>query len=695
MKATEAKLLNYLQKSCQLIIPIYQRTYSWTLKQCDQLWRDILRAGRDPEVTGHFLGSVVYVEKGLYNVSSIPQLLVIDGQQRLTTVSLLIAALSRAIEGVDAIPGVNSRKLINYYLLNAEEEGPLRHKLWLTQTDRDTLIRLIDNNPIPDHHSLRMIENFEFFRTQLAKAPADLPAIYAGLSKLLVVDIALNRDHDNPQLIFESLNSTGLDLSQADLIRNFVLMRLEPNEQQRLYETYWYPMERSFGQADYARLFDRFMRDYLTVKTGVIPVSNAVYEAFKQYVSRKDVGTIEEVVADIHRYAGYFVTMTLEREPDKELAAALHDINELKVDVAYPFLLELYQDHVSGQLTKPDFLQALRLIESYVFRRAVCGIPPNSLNNTFAALARGLRKDRYMESLQAAFQLMNGYRRFPDNEEFARELVIKDLYNFRSRNYWLRRLENHHRKERVPVEDYTIEHIMPQQEDLPTAWRSELGPEWQRIHAQYLHTLGNLTLTGYNSELSNRPFVEKRTMPGGFAESPLRLNQGLGQVEIWNETAIQQRASRLAHLATTVWAAPQLSATLLDAYRPARQQQATYTLASHPHLKGPILDLFEQFRKQVLNLDASVTEEVLKLYIAYKATTNFVDVIPQARRLRLSLNLPFAQLNDPLHVAKDISGVGRWGNGEVEISLSSSAELPYVITLVKQALDLQLYNSES
>lgn len=693
MKATEAKLLSYLQKSCQFIIPIYQRTYSWTTKQCDQLWRDIVRAGRDDKVSGHFLGSIVYVEKGLYSVSSIPQLLVIDGQQRLTTVSLLLAALSRAIDGTKAIEGVNSRRLVNYYLLNAEEDGDLRYKLLLTQTDRDTLIRIVDHKPLPGVHSLRMKENFDFFSERLKGMAHELDVVYKGLAKLLIVDISLNREYDNPQLIFESLNSTGLDLSQADLIRNFVLMGLEPHAQRDLYEAYWYPMEHSFGQAEYSRLFDRFMRDYLTVKTGAIPNIQQVYEEFKQYVTRKDVGTVRDIVADIHRYSGYFVAMALGREQDKELAEAFRDINDLKVDVAYPFLVQLYHDYQMGRLSKADFLILLRLVESYVFRRAVCGIPTNSLNKTFPTLAGQIRPDSYVESLQAAFQLMTSYRRFPDDDEFTRELQVKDLYNLRSRNYWLRRLENHDRKERVQVENYTIEHIMPQNEDLSIAWRDELGPNWQTIHAQYLHTLGNLTLTGYNSEYSDRSFKDKRDMKGGFAVSPLQLNEGLGQVQHWNEEAIQHRANRLARLAAEVWPVPTLSAEKLDVYRPKRSQ-TVYTLQDHPNLFGAMTEVFEQFRKQVLNLDASIIEEPHKFYVAYKATTNFVDVVPQAKRLRLSLNMRFDEVNDPQSICRDVSNLGRWGNGDVEVGLSSLEELPYIMDLVKQALDLQLYNGQ-
>jgi uncharacterized protein with ParB-like and HNH nuclease domain/predicted transport protein len=693
VKATEAKLLNFLQKSGQFIIPIYQRTYSWTPKQCEQLWNDILRAGRSETIPGHFVGSIVYVEKGLYSVSSIPQLLVIDGQQRLTTVSLLIAALAQALDEGEAVDGVTARKLANYYLLNPEEDGELRYKLLLTQTDRETLTRIVAQKPQPGEHSIRIAENFTYFQNQIKGARHELPAVYKGIAKLLIVDIALNRDHDNPQLIFESLNSTGLDLSQADLIRNYVLMGLEPALQEELYQDHWRPMERSFGQADYTRLFDRFMRDYLTVKTGAIPNIAAVYEEFKIYAAQPQAGSVNQVVADIHRASGHFVAIALERENDRDLREAFGDINALKVDVAYPFLLELYADYTAGCLSHAELLAILRLVESYVFRRAVCGIPTNSLNKTFANLAKEIDKSRYLESVQAAFLLMTSYRRFPDDEEFARELQVKDLYNFRSRNYWLRRLENHGRKERVQVEEYTIEHIMPQNEDMPSAWRLELGERWQETHAQYLHTIGNLTLTGYNSELSDRPFAEKRTMTGGFADSPLRLNSGLGQIERWNEAAIKARSEKLAKKACLVWPAPQVAPAVVDLYRPKRTTTG-YTLTDHPYLHGPMLELFEHFRRQVLNLDASVTEEILKLYIAYKATTNFVDVVPQSKRLRLSLNMDFADIKDPKGICKDVANLGRWGNGDVEVGLYSLDELPYVMTLVKQALDQQLFNGD-
>jgi uncharacterized protein with ParB-like and HNH nuclease domain/predicted transport protein len=695
MKATEAKLLEFLKKSPQFVIPIYQRTYSWGERECRQLWDDILRTGRNDAVSAHFVGSIVYVEKGLYSVSSQSPLLVIDGQQRLTTVTLLIEALARSLGESEPLEGFSAKKLRNYYLLNPLEDGERRYKLVLSQTDKASLIGLLDGHPKPREQSIRVEANFEFFRERVAEVKDELPALCKGLAKLVIVDISLNRDQDNPQLIFESLNSTGRELSQADLIRNFILMGLEPQLQTKLYEQYWRPMEVDFGQEGYAIHFDSFMRHYLTVKTGDIPNVREVYEAFKQHARSPEVASagVEALVADIRAFAGHYCAMALGSEADAELKAAFHDLRELKVDVAFPFLLELYGDYKAQGLTKAELVRATRWVESYVFRRAVCGIPTNSMNKTFATFTRALKKDRYLESVAAHFLLLPSYRRFPLDDEFQRDLQAKDLYNFRSRSYWLRRLENHDRKERVAVDEYTIEHILPQNANLSSHWKADLGPDWERIQKTWLHTLGNLTLTGYNPELSDRPFVEKRAMRGGFKESPLRMNEGLGSLTTWNEDAIKARAAKLAGRAVAVWAAPSPPADVIDAYRPKATPGVGYTIQNHPQLSsGPMRDVFDAFRKQVLALDPCVTEEFLKFYVAYKAETNFVDVVPQAKRLRLSLNMAFHEIRDPKGMCKDVSAVGRWGNGDVEVGLASLDELPYVMGLVRQSLEKQLGN---
>ena len=697
MKATEAKLLSFLQKSPQFVIPIYQRTYSWTDKQCRQLWDDILRAGSSENIAVHFIGSIVYVEQGLSQVTHQAPLLVIDGQQRLTTVALLLEALARALGDSEPVDGFSAAKLRHYYLSNPLESGDRYFKLLLSQTDDASLKAIIKNTEPPKEPSLRVTQNFALFTGLLAEQKADLAPVCRGLAKLVVVDIALSRDQDNPQLIFESMNSTGKELSQADLIRNFILMGLEPGLQTRLYEEYWRPMEQDFGQEAYGTQFDSFMRHYLTMCTGDIPREREVYEAFKDYsctTSVREAG-IEALVKEIRVFARYFCALALGREPDAALKLAFHDLRELKVDVAYPLLLELYHDYANETLSAADFAAAVGLVESYVFRRAICAIPSNSMSKTFTAFGKRLKKDRYFESIQAHFLLLPSYRRFPSDDEFRRDLQTRDLYHFPRRSFWLRRLENHGRKERVPVDEYTIEHILPQNPDLSAAWKQALGEEWERVQQQWLHTLGNLTLTGYNAEYSDRPFADKRDMVGGFKQSPLKLNAGLGHVETWNEAAIQERAGRLADQALAVWTAPKLDAATLSAYRPPKLPVAgSYTIDDHPFLSegsamyGPaVRHLFEAFRKEVLALDPCVSEAFMKLYVAYKAETNFVDVVPQAKQLRLSINMAFADIIDPKGLCKDVTNLGRWGNGDVEVALKSLDELPYIMGLVRQSYE--------
>src|SRR5258708_9387242 len=357
MKATEAKLLGFLKKSPQFVIPIYQRTYSWTEKECRQLWDDIIRAGSAEAVTVHFIGSIVYVEQGLSQVTHQAPLVVIDGQQRLTTVSLLMAALARASAESEPVDGFSRRKLRHYYLVNPEEEGERHYKLLLSQTDRTSLIAVISETEEPPEKSLRIAQNFALFNELVGGRKSDVETVWKGLAKLVVVDIALSRDQDNPQLIFESMNSTGRELSQADLIRNFILMGLEPSLQTRLYEHFWRPMEVAFGQEAYGTQFDAFMRHYLTVKTGEIPNVCEVYEAFTAYSRNTPVRAagIEALVRDIRTFARYFCALALGSEQYATLSDAFHDLRELKVDVAYPLLLELYHDSASATLDAAHF----------------------------------------------------------------------------------------------------------------------------------------------------------------------------------------------------------------------------------------------------------------------------------------------------------------------------------------------------
>lgn len=700
MKASENQLLKFLQTGMQCVIPIYQRTYSWKEDQCEDLWIDILNAGRNNSVKSHFVGSVVYVQDGLYQASATPQLVVIDGQQRLTTITLLILALAKSIENSGADLYINeqekisAKKLKNLYIFNPnEEDTPLYQKLILTQSDKDTLISLSTDQRLPSEYSVRISENFEFFLEKFESV--DLVDVYRGLQKLMVVDISLDRTNDNPQLIFESLNSTGLELSQADLIRNYVLMGLPPDIQSKIYKEYWYPMEKRFGHAEYSRLFDRFMRDYLTLKLNRIPNIGEVYQEFKQF--SPDVANIQTTIKDIDSYSEYFTNMALEKESNLTLLNRFKSINQLKVDVVYPFLLEVYADYGSALISLDDFCEIIELLESYVFRRAICGIPTNSMNKTFATLSKEINKSDYLDSFKAALLLKDSYRSYPSDSEFIREISRKDIYNFRNTNYLLTKLENFgHPKEPINIGNYTVEHILPQNEELNDQWRSSLGDKWRDIQLTYLHTLGNLTLTGYNSELSDKSFKEKQQMSGGFKFSPLFLNAGLADLEIWNEEAILSRAEKLSKASVKVWPFPSLDAAKLEAYRELKAEKlvknetSEWTLADHRHLVGKNLELFHLLEERVKSIDSRITFEVKKYYLAFKMNSNFLDVVPQKSRLRLMLDIAIEDVNDPQGICLDVRGKGRWGNGETQVSLYGIEELDYVMTLVKQAYDNSL-----
>lgn len=572
MKAVDANLLELLKKCSQFVVPIYQRAYSWSESECNQLWEDVVRAGTRNDLAKHFTGSIVYIEKDQGTNTAAEPDLIIDGQQRVTTVTLLLAALADYLdtkpEGErEPVNGFAPEKIRGLYLTNVYESDDAFFKLILSKGDRDALKAIIGKAPIPDVES-RISPNFRYLQAKISNSGVALETICHGLSKLVVVDVKLTRGTDDPQLVFESMNSTGKKLSQADLIRNFVLMDLPPAQQTRMYEDYWYPMEKDF-KGDNESLFDEFVRHFLTLKTGQIPRLDDIYEAFKTYsflVQDKGISR-DALVRDLWQHANWFGAMALGKETQPTLSKLFVEIEQLRASVVYPFLLRLYADFDGGILDESDFSKILESIVSYVFRRSVCRIPTNSLNKTFASLGTAIDPENYVESVWGRLLTLPTYKRFPADDEFSESLRTSDLYNFRRTPYFLRKLENSGRKEEVSTAEYTIEHIMPQNEKLSVEWQHALGKNWQDVHQRYLHTLGNLTLTGYNPEYSDKSFAEKRDMFGGFKESPLRLNQGLGQLESWNLQEIEKRAHRLADQAMKIWGKPNLSDDVLARYR--------------------------------------------------------------------------------------------------------------------------------
>lgn len=702
MKAVESKLLKFMSDSPRFVIPIYQRKYSWEEDECRQLWNDIIEAGEKDLASGHFIGSIVYVEEGIYSITNQSPVLVIDGQQRLTSVTLLLAALANKLKEIPKDKQdfrFNHDMIKFYYLVDNRARGDLRYKLELSETDRDTLYAIIDDKELPKDYSIRVKTNYDLFKKWIDNYNGDLYTIWNGIEKLIMVDISLEKDKDNPQLIFESMNSTGKELTEADLIRNYILMGLDIDLQTELYKDYWKPMEDEFGQVAYTEEFDDYMRHFLTVKTGVIPKKREVYESFKEYSKRLEnqgIG-VESLVDDIKKYSRYYCAMKLNKEEDKDLRVAFNDIKELKVDVSYPMLLEVYNDYVNELISKDEFLEILRLIESYVFRRQICSIPTNSLNKTFASFMGKVDKENYLESVKAQFQLLNSYRRFPDDEEFEHHFRNRDLYNMSRKNYWLRRLENYNRKEVVEVENYTIEHIMPQNENLSFAWRKELGEDWKKIHETYLHTLGNLTLTGYNPEYSDRPFKEKQNIKNGFKDSPIFLNESLRNVERWNEQAIITRAKILSEKGLKVWKAPKLSEEVINKYKSKPKRINKFSIEQHRYLSKAspryvpkIRELFDELRKEILDLDPIVSEDFLKSYIAYKAETNFVDIIANSTDIVLYLNMAFPDVSDSRGICRDVTGIGTSGNGDVEIRFSNKEDIPYIMSLIRQSFEKQV-----
>ncbi len=639
---------------------------------------------------GHFISSIVFVHDGIYSTDH-NELLIIDGQQRLTTITLLLTALRDHLNDEDEfLKKFSCQNIQKCYLINSDKDSDKKFRLILSEPDRDTLLSLIDENRRkPSEPSSKIMENFKLFEEWVSKNTNQLETIFKGLDKLMVVEISLERDKDNPQLIFESMNSTGKDLTETDLIRNYILMGLEPKEQKIFYEKYWRAMEEDFKQNE--KLFNQFVRHYLTIKTREIPNINKVYVAFKRYQQERGIET-EVLLQDLQKYCGYFCRIVFKKESDKDLNKALGFLVDLEMDVIYPLLLELYSDYSDGVLSKDDFIRSIALIESYICRRAVCGLGTNSLNKVFPSFAKHIQKDEYFKSLKAHFGYLTEKQRFPNNDEFKDCFITIDFYrfkkNFKKNRYFFERLENFDRNERVYTHEYTIEHIMPQ--TLTEEWERDLGENFKEIHDKYLHTIGNLTLTGYNNEYSNKSFQEKQGMEKGFKNSPLRLNQGLRDLKSFGEEEIKKRANDLADLALKIWTYPNLDAETLEKYKPKKDKKEkkvydlnSYKFGSHSR------ELFDILSKGIKALDEKILEKFNKMCISYKFDTNFVSIVPLKNGgLNLYLNMPFYELQDEKNLAKKAKG--NYGNGDIEVKLETKENIPYCLGLIKQALEKQM-----
>ncbi|GAA8786723.1 DUF262 and DUF1524 domain-containing protein [Helicobacter pylori] len=679
MEADATPLLKFIKdnQKNQLVIPIYQRVYSWEKEQCKELWDDIIKVGGDDKMDGHFIGSILYVLDGITHSDN--ALLIIDGQQRLTTITLLLTALRDHWSD-------KRKEIEDHYLINSDKDGDKKFRLILSDSDKDTLLSLIDKNRRePSKPSSKIMENFKLFEEWVSNTNK-LETIFKGLEKLVIVYIALKKGKDDPQLIFESMNSKGIELTQTDLIRNYIVMETEIEKQESFYNKYWRTMEEEFKQNK--KLFDRFVRHYLTIKTREIPNIKKVYVALKDYRQKEGIG-IEDLLKDLQKYCGYFCRIVFKKEADKDLNKALGFLVDLEMDVVYPLLLELYSDYSDGVLSKDDFRRSIALIESYICRRAVCGLGTNSLNKVFPSFTKHIQKDEYFKSLKAHFGYLTEKQRFPNNDEFKDCFITINFYKFKKKEYFFERLENFDTKEPVNTQKCTIEHIMPQ--TLTEQWERDLGENFQEIHDKYLHTIGNLTLTGYNDKYRNNSFQEKQGMEKGFKDSPLRLSQSLRDLKSFGEEEIKKRANDLADLALKIWTYPNLNAETLEKYKPKKdkKEKKVYDLSSYK-FGSHSRELFDILSKEIKALDEKITENFNQDYISYKFSKNFVDIVVQTKDLKLYLNMKFNELQDEKNLARDMTNKGHLGNGDIEVKLETKENIPYCLGLIKQALEKQM-----
>lgn len=687
MDANKSNIYKILDGSKQFVVPVYQRYYSQDIAQCERLWNDIVKMQK-AEKSSHFVGSIVNIaEKAM--PTGVQKYMIIDGQQRMTTLTLLLLALRDYALDNPEDKTINARRIDNKLLSNNDEDGDDRYKLILTETDRDTLIALVQRKPQNPNSSTRIISNYKYFTGKIKDMDLSPADVYESIGKLQIVNITLDRNDDDAQAIFESLNSTGKELSESDLIRNYVLMGLVAKEQTYIYEHLWRPMELLFQYDKQDVTMDRFFRDYLTMKQARIPKIDKIYEEFKSYHNNCEFGSICDLCQDLYEHAVFYTDIIFCRGDRAKLTALYEEMNALKMDVVYPFLLKIHFDEKNNLITEDELVEIIKICISYVFRRNMCDIPTNSLNKTFATLKNEIRPNDYLNSIKAFFILRDDYKVFPNDDRFTAAFVSRDIYNMRSRNYTLSRLENYQNKGPIVIENYTIEHIMPQNPNPCDEWKKMLGDNWKDVQKSYLHTIGNLTLTAYNSEMSDNPFEQKMEMPGGFKESALRLNSYVVKQTEWTEIQIQERAKQLAEKAVQIWIYPSLDAAQLAPYSnkdttTQKQSIDSYDINDFTRALFEILDL------RIMNLSSDVKREFKKLYVAYKLDTNFVDIVIQKSRLRISLNMKFNQIIDPYSMCKDITGLGRWGNGDVELFFEHTSEIDKVMDLIKQSYNLQI-----
>lgn len=555
MKSEQKDIHEFMYSDKKLYIPVYQRKYDWGKSQCTRLVSDIRKANRFNAGKKHFMGSVVYSRD---NTTFSDILSIIDGQQRITTISLVVLALASLLEK-DYNDSSTAHTLRNSLIHTQLNYGahPQKDdiKLQLTKHDRDVYLSLVLGQPLIGLEEHNLIVNYTHIRELLRKEMLTKEDITRALKNLNIIVIELQRPEDDPQVIFESINSTGLDLTESDLIRNFVLMGLPPKEQSHIYDRYWNVIEE---ELNYDRdIISEFIRVFLTMKTKKVVNKKHTFDEFKIYTSLHDAN--EDFLSDMVAYAkvyGYLIE--LKSTKDTRLDRAISNIARLKVSVGYPYLLHILTEYIQNHIPLSHTLECFQLVESYIFRRIICG--ENILNSQrgILKLLKELNKEDILGSTCRSLGDINSLYAFPTNEVFKESLRKCDIYNMKICRYALQRIEIHNRKEAIDLfsKEYTIDHIMPQ--SLTEEWRQMLrrggAKDIESIKNKYVHTIGNLTITKSNAEMGNRPFSEKLRI--GYRNSPAWLNESLVNKSVWHVTQINERAQEIVEHCISVWPFP-------------------------------------------------------------------------------------------------------------------------------------------
>lgn len=588
MKGSEEWLVRYMEgASKHFIIPVYQRNYDWKTEQCKQLYDDLVKVIQQ-ERKSHFFGSIVSVSDP---DGKMLDFLIIDGQQRLTTVSLLLLAMYNLMREGVVTPAVSnlSQRIYEEYLVDKWQPEEKRIKLKPIKNDREAFGRLFSS---ADEHvaDSNLTINYQYFYERIQRQEISVDELFEAISRLEIINISLNHE-DNPQLIFESLNSTGLDLSEGDKIRNYVLMGLPNKEQELYYENYWNKIEVCTGYD-----VSSFIRDYLSIRQQSTPAIKHIYVKFKQYVEDSKQDT-DSLLQDLLLYAKRYEILLKANSPYEAVNDCIYRLNRLKTTITRPFLMETLRMHQEGHISADDLAEIFRTIETYLFRRTICDLPTNALNKIFLMLHREIiRLDRTESDYLNKFKYILLSKResgaFPSDDEFVEKLSTKNIYTMKgeSKYYLFERLENAGTVETKDVwmhldkGVYSIEHIMPQ--TLSPTWIKELGPDYEQTHSLWLHRLANLTLSGYNSQYRNAPFCEKRDMEHGFKSSGLRINQWIWQQDSWGEKELEERNDLLTQQALDIWPFPETD------YQPQQKQLDSVSLEEDTILTGKLISKF-------------------------------------------------------------------------------------------------------